>query len=298
MAGVLLIDKPAGPTSHDVVALVRRVLREKRCGHTGTLDPFATGLLMLCLGRATRLARFFSGADKTYVATLHFGYATDTYDRTGTPQGDVRDHHPDPEALAQLLQGFVGRQLQRPPAFSAKKIGGKRLYQLAREGTPVEARPVEVDIRALELLKVDGARADIEVTVSSGTYIRSLAYDVGEKLGCGAHLSELRRIRVGSFSVSDAVDVATLESDGAATSMLSPHEALRELPRVQVGVEAAQRLVHGQAPRWDELIAPDVAAGFAGFVRVVGPTDELLAVGTPELKRGVVRPVVVWASGA
>ncbi len=295
MNGVLLVDKPSGPTSHDVVASVRRILREKRCGHTGTLDPFATGLLMLCLGRATRLARFLSGADKTYTATIHFGYATDTYDRTGKPMGETTDHEPDPDSLARILEGFVGPQMQQPPAFSAKKLGGKRSYQLARQGESVSPKPVEVHIRSLELLALEGCRAHVELTVSSGTYIRSFAHDVGEKLGCGAHLSELRRTRVASFSVSEAISIETLGSKGVLEAFLSPSDALRELPRVRVGAEAAKRLAHGHAPRWEELLAPDARVGSARFVRVFGPLDELLAVGAPDVDQGIVRPVVVWA---
>lgn len=296
MDGVLLIDKPSGPTSHDVVAAVRRILREKRCGHTGTLDPLATGLLMLCLGRATRLARFLSDAYKTYVATFHFGYATDTYDRTGAPLGDVRDVEPGRDALSAVLSSFVGRQRQRPPAFSAKKLGGKRLYQLAREGQRVSPRSVEVEIRRIELLELDGARAKIEAEVSSGTYIRSLVHDVGEKIGCGAHLTELRRTRIASFSVAEAVDLETLEARGVSGALLTPLEALRDLPRVGVGSDVARRIMDGRGPRWDELVEPvnrDVL-GSHRFVRLVGPSEVLLAVGAPDRDEAVVRPVVVW----
>jgi tRNA pseudouridine55 synthase len=295
MNGVLLIDKSSGPTSHDVVASVRRILGQKRCGHTGTLDPFATGLMMLCLGRATRLARFLSGADKTYVATIRFGYATDTFDRTGKPVGPIALHSPDPEELARTLAGFVGAQMQRPPAFSAKKIGGKRAYELARAGESVSPKPVEVTIRSLELLELDGATARLEVTVSSGTYIRSLAHDVGKRLGCHAHLSELRRTRVAAFSVSHAVTIETLEREGPLGALLTPNEALRGLPLVRVGAEVAKRLAHGHPPRFDELVGEDLsAAADTDFVRLVGPEGELLAVGEPDRARGIVRLAVVW----
>ena len=302
MNGVLLVDKPSGPTSYDIVARVRRILDEKRCGHTGTLDPFATGLLILCLGRATRLSRFLTAAFKSYVATIRFGYATDTYDRTGTPLGDVRDYEPERDVLVRTLSSFEGRQMQRPPAFSAKKLGGKRLYQLAREGVPVTARPVEVEIRELELLDIEGAEARIRVTVSSGTYIRSLAHDVGEKLGAGAHLSELRRTDIASFSVSDAIDMDTLETlgtgetGGAGASLLSPEDALRDLPSVEVGREAARRLVNGQPPRWDEVGSTWDAKAAPHHIRVLGPKGELLAVGGPD-EQGI-RPFVVWAQSA
>lgn len=306
MNAVLLIDKPAGPTSHDIVVRVRRILGEKRCGHTGTLDPFATGLLILCLGRATRLSRFLTSAFKSYVATIRFGYATDTYDRTGTPLGDVRDYEPERDVLVRTLSSFEGRGMQRPPAFSAKKLDGKRLYQLAREGVPVSARPVEVEIQELELLDVKGAEARIRVTVSSGTYIRSLAHDVGEKLGVGAHLSELRRTAVASFSVSEAVDMDTLETlgtcgtgqqgGGAGASLLSPEDALRDLPSVEVGPDAARRLVNGQPPRWDELGSAWDVQTAPPHIRVLGPSGELLAVCGPD-ERGI-RPLVVWGQSA
>ncbi len=302
MNGVLLVDKPSGPTSYDIVARVRRILDEKRCGHTGTLDPFATGLLILCLGRATRLSRFLTAAFKSYVATIRFGYATDTYDRTGTPLGDVRDYEPERDVLVRALSSFEGRQMQRPPAFSAKKLGGKRLYQLAREGVPATARPVEVEIRELELLDVEGAEARIRVTVSSGTYIRSLAHDVGEKLGAGAHLKELRRTAIASFSVSEAVDMETLETfgtfgtGGAVASLLSPEDALRDLPSVHVGPDAARRLVNGQPPRWDEIGSTWDVQAAPRHIRVLGPSGELLAVGGPD-ERGI-RPLVVWGQSA
>lgn len=299
MNAVLLVDKPSGPTSHDIVARVRRILGEKRCGHTGTLDPFATGLLILCLGRATRLSRFITAAFKSYVATIRFGYATDTYDRTGTPRGDVRDYEPERDALVRTLASFEGRGMQRPPAFSAKKLDGKRLYQLAREGVSVTARPVEVEIRELELLDLEGAEARIRVTVSSGTYIRSLAYDVGEKLGVGAHLSELRRTAVASFSVSEAVDMDTLETlgrRGAGASLLSPEDALRDLPRVEVGPDVARRLVNGQPPRWDELDSAWDVETAPPHMRVLGPSGELLAVCGPG-ERGI-RSLVVWGQNA
>ena len=292
MNAVLLIDKPSGPTSHDVVARVRRILGERRCGHTGTLDPFATGLLILCLGRATRLARFVSDAYKSYHATIRFGFATDTYDRTGDPTTEIRDVEPARANLERVLSGFRGRQMQAPPAYSAKKRGGKRLYELARGGAPVVADPVEVEIDQLELVELRRSRAELTVRVSSGTYIRSLAHDIGVELGVGAHLDELRRTAVGSFSVAEAVDLDALEERGAGSALLAPEAAVRDLPSASVGGEAARRLMHGQPPKWDEVQAEWKRSSAPPEIRVLGPKGELLAVGEP-VERGI-RPLLVW----
>lgn len=295
MNGVLLLDKPSGPTSHDMVARARRFLRERRCGHTGTLDPFATGLLIVCVGRATRLARFLSDAFKSYEATVRFGYATDTYDRTGTPIGEPREEAPERGALIHALSGFEGKQLQRPPAFSAKRSGGKRLYELAREGRPIEARPVEVEFRSLELIELDGALARLRATVSSGTYLRSLAHDLGEALGVGAHLKELRRTAIGSFHVADAVDMsAYCESD--EVPLVSPGDALCDLPSVEVGYDAARRLINGQSPHWRDVNTEIDPATAPNPIRVVDPSGELVAVGEP--RPGGIRPLIVWAQHA
>ena len=295
--GVLLIDKTSGPTSHDVVARVRRRLDERRCGHTGTLDPFATGLLVVCVGRATRLARFLTDASKTYEAIVQFGFATDTYDRTGQPVSEPRDVEPEKSELSDRLEVFRGRQLQTPPPFSAKKIRGKRAYELARAGEPVTPEPVEIEIHSCELVALDGARARLWVSVSSGTYIRSIAHDLGEKLGCGAHLAELRRTRIGSLDVSEAIPFDALETI-EPVPMLSPEEALRDLPAFVIDGEAAARLVHGHPPELAHVDGGDWGADrlAPGPVRVLGPGQELVAVGVPSPERGVVRPLVVWGA--
>ena len=297
MEGVLLIDKPPGLTSHDVVARARKRLAERRIGHTGTLDPFASGLMVLCVGRATRLARFFFATSKTYIATIHFGYSTDTYDRTGQPIGGVRDVAPELSELESGLASFQGRQMQVPPVYSAKKIGGTRLHRLARRGIAVTPLPVEVEFHTIELLELDGPRARIEVSVSSGTYIRSLAQDLGHRLGMGAHLAELRRIRVGSFLVSEALDMTGL-LDGAPTAgeaLLAPNAALRDLSEVRLEPAAAKRLAHGRTPSWEEVTFPGDMRGVAGPVRVLDPGGELLAVAALDAERELLRPVLVWA---
>ena len=297
MEGVLLIDKPTGLTSHDVVARVRKRLALRRVGHTGTLDPFASGLMVLCVGRATRLARFFSATAKTYIATVHFGYSTDTYDRTGQPVGEVCDAAPELSELKRRLASFQGRQMQVPPVYSAKKIGGMRLHRLARQGIAVTPPPVEVEFHTIELLELDGPRARIELSVSSGTYIRSLAQDLGLLLGTGAHLAELRRTRVGSFLVSEALDMTGL-LEGARTpadALLPPNAALRDLCEVRLEPAAAKRLAHGRTPSWEEVTSPGDMRDVAGPVRVVDSGGELLAVAALDGERKLLRPVLVWA---
>jgi len=297
MTGIILVDKPGGPTSHDVVQSVRRLTGQKRCGHTGTLDPFATGLLPLCLGRATRLARFVSGTAKTYVAVARFGFATDTYDLTGHPTGPAVDANLDRGALESKLAEFLGDQDQVPPPFAAKKINGQRMYRLARAGQPVPARPVKVVIYAIRLVEMDGDRVTFEATVGAGTYIRSVAHDLGKRLGCGAHLVELRRTRVGPFRVEQAWTLPKLESlvpeGGMENAVLDPAEALSNLPALRLGSQAASRVSHGRAitPSDVEGLVPDVPAGQA--CRLLGPQGELLAVGVASEELSQFRPLVV-----
>ncbi len=241
ITGFLLIDKAKGPTSHDVVQAVRRITGERRVGHTGTLDPFATGLLPICLGRATRLARFLSASIKTYSALVRFGFATDTYDATGRRMGLESTASLDQEALAPLLASFVGKQGQVPPPFAAKKVQGRRMYQMARAGIRVEPKPVEVVIRRINLLGVDGSRATIDVEVEAGTYIRSLAHDLGQRLGCGAHLEELRRTGVGPHNIERALSLEKLEtlnqSGRLEDALMTPADALSELPWIHLSGE-------------------------------------------------------------
>jgi len=300
MNGIILVDKPKGPTSHDVVQTVRRLAGQRRCGHTGTLDPFATGLLPLCLGRATRLARFVSDTAKTYVAVVRFGFATDTYDHTGQPLGPAVDVSLDRGALESKLTEFLGDQDQVPPPFAAKRINGQRMYQLARAGRPVPARPVRVVIHAIRLVEMEGDRVTLEAEVGAGTYIRSLAHDLGNRLGWGAHLVELRRTRVGPFRVEQAWTLPKLESlareGGMERAVLDPAEALSNLPALRLGSQAASRVSHGRAisPSDVEGLVPDVSAGQA--CRLLGPQGELLAVGVAAEELSQFRPLVVLAT--
>lgn len=300
--GALLVDKPSGVTSHDVVASVRRFARERQCGHTGTLDPLATGLLVICLGKATRLARFASGASKSYLATVRFGFSTDTYDRTGEAAGARTDRCPEREELESALAAFRGVQEQRPPPFSAKRIGGKRSHRLARAGLEVKPAPVRVEILELELRDFEPPRARLSLTVSSGTYVRSLANDVGGRLGCGAHLEELRRTGIGPFRVEDASSLeilAALASEGRLRErLLSPAELLRELPRLDVSAEAVKLLAHGREVPQGVWIRPaEVSRNWAGPLRVCDEQGELVSVATLQEGTLALRPLIVLRSG-
>jgi tRNA pseudouridine55 synthase len=299
--GALLVDKPGGVTSHDVVASVRRLARQRRCGHTGTLDPFATGLLVICLGKATRLARFVSGASKSYLATVRFGFSTDTYDRTGDVVGIRTDSCPDARELESSLRGFRGVQEQLPPLFSAKRIDGKRSHRLARAGVVVKPVPARVEVFELELLDLVPPRARLGLSVSSGTYVRSLAHDLGERLGCGAHLEELRRTRIGPFTVEEASSLETLSAlafqGRLAERLISPAELLRDLPRVDVSTEAVKLLVHGRdVPEggWDPPVAG--LQILAGPLRVCDAQGDLVSVAEVVQDSRALRPLIVLRS--
>jgi tRNA pseudouridine55 synthase len=296
-SGLVLIDKPSGPTSFAIVQAVRRAVGVRRCGHTGTLDPFATGLLPVCLGQATRLARFITASVKVYRAVVNFGLATDTYDLTGRPHGERRPVQLSRETIEPLLASFEGVQKQVPPPFSAKKIDGQRSYRLARAGAAVVSNPVSVTVRRLSLLSLSGERALIETEVESGTYIRSLANDLGERLGCGAHLEELRRIRVGPFGVEQAVSLEELEalagSGRVGEALIAPLDALPQFPAVALSLAGAARASHG-APLAASAVEVDLARFARGEnVRLVGPDGVLVAVA--EVRDGELQPLVVLA---
>jgi tRNA pseudouridine55 synthase len=279
MDGVLVVDKPRGPTSHDVVDRVRRALRTRRVGHTGTLDPFATGVLPVCVGRATRLARYLSGGDKEYVASVRLGFATTTDDLSGEPLGPPVAVEIGRDALESALDGLVGSFDQVPPAFSAKHVGGRRLYELARRGEAVPRAAAPVTVHAVRLLAREGDRVELAVRCSTGTYVRALARDLGERLGTGAHLTALRRTRSGAFDLSQAVSGDDL---GAAAERMIPLAGLLlELPAVRVA-EAGRRLVgHGR-----ELGREDVVEGFpeglVERVRILDQSGALVALAVPK----------------
>jgi tRNA pseudouridine55 synthase len=208
---VIVVDKPAGWTSHDVVNKMRRIADTQRVGHLGTLDPLATGVLPVVVGKATRLAQFYTRSDKIYEGTVQFGWATTSYDRDGEVVGEKREVVLDRAELERCLGPFRGEILQTPPAVSAKKVDGKRAYELARKHIAVELEPVKVQIYELEVLAVEGAEARLRVHCSGGTYVRSIAHDVGRLMGCGAHLRELRRLSSGEFRIGQARTLPQLE---------------------------------------------------------------------------------------
>ena len=304
MDGILIIDKPSGLTSHDVVARTRHILHERRIGHTGTLDPFATGVLVIVLGKATRLAQFLSGVDKEYEAIIRLGYSTDTGDRTGTP---IPGPPAKPDSWTETeieaaLQTLRGNIQQVPPMYSAKKVDGKKLYELARRGEEVERRPVQVCIHEFVAIKPEGQLIKdnldgtfdfhARVSCSSGTYVRTLAEDFGRRLYAGAHLAELRRTRVGDFSLAHAITLEQLKihfgEESIGTVLLPPGAALSWLPSVHLSPEDVTRTNHGRDVKVAESAWSD-----GENVRMFDEAEQLIAVGAYDAKEQTLHPRVV-----
>ncbi|HEX8393955.1 MAG TPA: tRNA pseudouridine(55) synthase TruB [Longimicrobium sp.] len=289
--GVLALDKPVGPTSHDAVSAVRRALHTRAVGHTGTLDPFASGLLLVCVGPATRLAEYITPLPKTYVATIRLGAATDTDDHTGTvisTSGAWRDLSA--AAVQDALAVQVGTIEQVPPAYSAKKVDGERMYAVARRGGEVERTPVTVTIHAIRVLSIDLPDVVVEVECGSGTYIRAIARDAGDALGVGGHLTALRRTRIGPHDVDRAVRMEALDDEaGAAAAMIAPAESVSHLPRVVVDDHGRAELGFGRAVEGGAELAEGTA------VAIVDESGVLLAIGLAA--GGRVRPRKVLAGG-
>jgi tRNA pseudouridine55 synthase len=275
---MLLLDKPPGPTSHDVVAAVRREFGERRVGHAGTLDPFASGLLIVLVGRATRLVRFLDPLEKTYLATARLGVTTDTDDRTGLVTGGAPADVTDGQVRA-ALDALTGEQLQRPPAYSAKHVDGRRSYQLARRGEAVELPAVPVTVHEADLVRREDDTIVFRARVSSGTYVRSLARDLGEHLGTGAHLLELRRERIGGFDVAQATPLAALSRE---VPLHPPVAAVAHLPGVGLEASEVGAVAHGRGVR-----RPQMRDGAVALLH----DDRLVAVGTAEA--GQIHPEVV-----
>lgn len=271
--GLLLVDKPIGPTSHKVVSIVRNGTHVRKVGHAGTLDPRASGLLVLCLGPATRLSEFLSTSDKQYQARIRFGEATETYDAEG-PLTETSGRMPSEEEIQQALSAFRGTIEQVPPAYSAVKVKGRKAYELAREGKEVELDPRQVTIHEFEVLDYDPPEITVLVECSAGTYIRSLANDLGQALDTGAHLTGLRRLRAGPFKISEAVRLAVLESAmvaGTWREHLRPAaDALPDLPIVKLEPEQVKLIQNGIR------IERDSEPG--ELARAVDPQGELIAI--------------------
>jgi tRNA pseudouridine55 synthase len=272
---VLIVDKPAGMTSHDVVARVRRIVGEKSVGHLGTLDPMATGVLPLVLGRFTRLAQFYNDADKRYEGTIQFGWATDTYDAEGQPAGPKQPVEISLQQVVDAGAEFTGEISQFPPPFSAKKIAGIPAHRLARKGQPVELKPKQVEVKELDFYDCGGQTVCFRAWVSSGTYLRSLAHDLGKKLGLGGHLAALKRTAVREFTIAEAHSLEQLERAQAANTLdelfLHPRLVLPEFPAVVASPESAARIRHGGAVNLPEFSK-------SGIVRVFAGQRELLAI--------------------
>lgn len=286
-SGVLIIDKPAGLTSHDVVAKARKLLGVRQVGHFGTLDPFATGVLPLSVGKATRFAQFYLKSRKAYDGAMRFGYATDTYDATGKPTSDPVIPQLDWAKLERIFQEFTGRVMQTPPAFSAKRVAGRRAYELARRQKPVQLNPVEVEIYALELLGIEGDRVHFAVECSGGTYVRALAHDIGQEVGCGAHLAQLRRTAVAEFKENRAVTLEQLESavrEGKLEGCRVPLEALLpDCPELVVRGREEVSVRHGHTFELAQVLRPGRGAAHArtsavSLLKIVNPEHRLIAV--------------------
>ncbi len=297
MDGILIIDKPEGWTSHDVVGKTRKILRTKRIGHTGTLDPFATGVLVIMVGKATRLAQFLDKDRKEYEAEIAFGFETDTGDRTGSPKSKVQSPKSvSVEDIEKVLPEFCGEILQTPPMYSAKKIEGKKLYELARKGIEIERQPVKVKIYDLELTKDQKPKTKTQISIrvacSAGTYIRTLAEDIGKKLEVGAHLAELRRTHAGKFDISQAVSLEELEKIVSENLLgeisISMNEAVSHLPQIILSEEEITKTRNGQKLKSGNLVAKD-----GENIRLTDENENLLAVGIYNEAEKNVQPKIV-----
>lgn len=303
--GLLVIDKPPGMTSHDVVQRVRRALGTPRAGHGGTLDPDATGVLLVAVGQATRFFPFLSKENKVYEGRISLGFATDTYDASGRPASEPCLELPDLETVAEAMKAFEGRILQTPPPYSAKKLAGQPVYKLARAGKAVILEPVTVSVSRFSLRSYRPPELEFEAACSAGTYIRSLAHDLGRRLGCGAHLAALRRTSVGPYALAEAVPLAALEEAAArgeteGVGLRPLEQLLPEAPRVAVRPEAEAYIKNGRTLEPAHVIPP--APSFGGLagpeaapVCLVSGEGRLLALARPSPDGTGLHPFLVIA---
>jgi len=290
--GAIVVDKPEGWTSHDVVAKLRRLAGTKRVGHLGTLDPIATGVLPLIVGKATRLAQFYTRSDKVYEAVVRFGYSTTTYDRAGDPTSEVTEPCIARGDLERRLAGFRGELMQAPPPVSAKKVEGVRAYKLVRQNVVVELAPVPVEVYEIELLELAGAEATIRAHCSGGTYMRSIAHDLGRAMGCGAHLRDLRRTGSGEFGLEQARTIPELEelaaADRLSEALVPAAQLLPEFPGVYVEDMVVNHIRQGR----NFPVSPFRTQKPGRYVKAVSRAGELVAIGEAVLPN-LYHPVVV-----
>jgi tRNA pseudouridine55 synthase len=293
MNGVLIIDKPTGLTSHDVVNRARRILGQRSVGHLGTLDPLATGVLPLVIGNLTRLAQFYATSEKVYEGVIRFGFATDTYDAEGEPTTSSKSVQVTLEQCRELATGFQGVIEQMPPPFSAKKIHGVPAYKLARKHQEVPLKPIRVEIKEFEIVDVENDRASFRARVASGTYMRSVAHEMGQKLGCGAHLASLRRTALAEFEIADSraldqVDLAA-KTGRAEEFLFHPRKLLPQFPSVTANEEMAARIRSGRTVNLPELSR-------AKQVKVFYGQKELIAIAT-RVAGTLFHPKIVLTTG-
>jgi tRNA pseudouridine55 synthase len=290
--GVIVVDKPEDWTSHDVVGKMRRIAQTKRVGHMGTLDPIATGVLPLVIGKATRLAQFYTRSDKIYESVVRFGWSTDTYDRAGVPTSPEIEVTLDAAELEGRLEAFRGEILQMPPPVSAKKIGGQRAYQLARQAVEVALEPVRIQMYELTLLECRGSEARLRAHCSGGTYMRSIAHDLGRAIGCGAHVRDLRRLASGEFEIAHARTIAQLESLAADERLLDAlvpaAGMLPGFPSVYVDDLTAAQIRHGR----NFPASPFRSEPASRYVKALARHGDLIAIGEAILPN-LYHPVVV-----
>jgi tRNA pseudouridine55 synthase len=300
MDGILIIDKPEGLTSHDVVSRLRRILKTKKIGHTGTLDPFATGVLVMMIGKATRLAQFLDKDQKEYDALVKFGYATETGDRTGKRLERDPSYEPKqitPDDLIRVISSFMGEIKQVPPMYSAKKVEGRKLYELAREGKEIEREPLPVTIFKLQInqdrLPEENEEGTFhlrfQVACSAGTYIRTLAEDIGRELGPSAHLAELRRLRAGQFGIDRAATLEELEqAEDPFANLLPMSAAVGHLPEIVLNEDRVAKTMNGMSTRLQDGGLEDGQS-----VRMLSESGDLIAIGAFDASENTVQPKVV-----
>ncbi|PYS54279.1 MAG: tRNA pseudouridine(55) synthase TruB [Acidobacteria bacterium] len=281
MDGIFIIDKPAGMTSHDVVNTIRAKFSVSKAGHFGTLDPMATGVLPISAGKATRLGQFIPNGPKEYIGEIRFGFSTDTYDRDGGPTSEERPLHHSEQQIADAIRSFTGVLSQVPPAFSAKKIGGVPSYKLARKNRPVRMAPIQVEVYQFEMLRLEPPVMAFRVVCSPGTYVRSLGHDLGQALGCGAHLTALRRTRSGDFRLEHAVQLERVSGG----DLIPMSQLLQSWPRIEVSGTEERKVLHGNQIPGD---------GLSELARIFNKKGEFIAVATVE--NGWVRPRLVLTS--